>query len=114
MDADRVAGEWVRGVLPLCALAALAGGEAHGYAIVTRLADAGVGQVKGGAMYPVLNRLETEGAVTSAWREGIAGPGRKVFALTEDGRQRLSELTGQWHDSALAVARLVHAGAQVS
>lgn len=108
-----MATEWLRGVLPLCALAALAEGEAHGYAIVTRLADAGVGRVKGGAMYPVLNRLETEGAVTSVWREGIAGPGRKVFALTEDGRRRLAALTGPWHDSALAVGRLVHVGAQV-
>lgn len=113
MDADRVAAEWVRGVLPLCALAALAGGEAHGYAIVIRLADAGVGQVKGGAMYPVLNRLETEGAVTSAWRDGVAGPGRKVFVLTEDGRRRLLELTGQWRSSALAVGRLLPAGAEV-
>ncbi len=103
----------MRGVLPLCAMAALAEGETHGYAIVTRLADAGVGRVKGGAMYPVLNRLETEGAVTSVWREGVAGPGRKVFALTDDGRRRLSELTGQWRDSALAVARLVNAGAEV-
>ena len=85
MDGTR-SGEWQRGVLATCALAVLADGEAHGYAIAQRLQAAGIGPVRGGALYPVLNRLEQDGLLVSTWQEGAGGPGRKVFRLTASGR----------------------------
>ena len=100
-------GEWVRGVLPLCVLAVLAQGQAHGYAIVSRLTAAGVGPLKGGAVYPVLHRLESEGALESSWQGGTAGPGRKVFELTDVGRGRLQDLAASWSETAIAVGRFV-------
>lgn len=102
-DAAEVNRDWQRGVLATCALALLEGGEAHGYALAQRLAAAGLGPVKGGALYPVLNRLEEDGAVTSTWREGDGGPGRKVFGLTDEGRTRLAALRAAWGPFARAV-----------
>ena len=95
--------EWQRGVLASCALGVLARGSAHGYAVAQQLQTAGIGPVKGGALYPVLNRLEQEGALTSVWQEGQGGPGRKVFTLTSAGRSRLEELRQQWRPFAAAV-----------
>jgi PadR family transcriptional regulator PadR len=88
--------EWLRGVLEVCVLRVLADGQTYGYAIATRLAGGGLGLVKGGTLYPLLNRLETAGLVTAQWRAGDGGPGRKYYQLTDDGRQELQNTATQW------------------
>ncbi|CAN5751328.1 hypothetical protein BH24ACT2_BH24ACT2_09320 [soil metagenome] len=67
--------QWLRGVLDLCVLATLAERERHGYAIASRLGEAGLGDVKGGTLYPLLARLQTAGHVTTRWEPGEHGPG---------------------------------------
>lgn len=99
--------DWLRGVLPTCALAVLDDGPAHGYALAQRIQAAGVGPVKGGALYPVLNRFEEEGLVTSTWQEGEGGPGRKVFTLTAEGRAHLADLRAGWPSFADDVAAVL-------
>jgi PadR family transcriptional regulator PadR len=96
VDDQQWPGEWMRGVLSLCVLAVVAEGETYGYAVAQRLQSAGLGTVKGGTLYPVLTRLEQDGLVTSAWREGDGGPGRKFFGVTPAGRAALRERTGSW------------------
>ena len=86
----------MRGVLSLCVLRVVADGPTYGYAIAGRLADAGLGAVKGGTLYPILTRLETDGLVTSSWEAGDGGPGRKFFTLTDAGAGALAERTEQW------------------
>ena len=89
MDEDRWPGEWLRGVLGICVLGVVAEGETYGYAVIARLREAGLGTVKGGTLYPVLARLETDGLLVSSWRDGDSGPGRKYYAVTPAGRQAL-------------------------
>jgi PadR family transcriptional regulator PadR len=88
--------EWMRGVLAVCVLAVIAEEDTYGYVIAQRLHAAGLGTVKGGTLYPILTRLEQDGLVTSHWRAGEAGPGRKYFAVTAAGRQALRELIDDW------------------
>lgn len=83
-------------MLEMCVLRALADGETYGYAIATRLADDGLGTVKGGTLYPLLIRLETAGLVTAQWRAGEGGPGRKYYELTPTGRAELRSTTDAW------------------
>ncbi len=96
MEEQQWPAEWMRGVLSLCVLALVADEETYGYAVAQRLKAAGLGTVKGGTLYPVLTRLEQEGLVTSAWREGDGGPGRKFFAASPAGRAALRERTTNW------------------
>jgi PadR family transcriptional regulator len=96
MDDVQWPGEWMRGVLALCVLAVVAEEETYGYAVAQRLQSAGLGTIKGGTLYPVLTRLEQDGLLTSAWREGDAGPGRKFFSVTTAGRDALQERTASW------------------
>ena len=96
MSDDAWPSEWLRAVLPLCVLAVVAQEETYGYAIAQDLQAAGLGAVKGGTLYPVLNRLEQDGLVTSSWREGAGGPGRKFFAVTPRGAAHLAERAGAW------------------
>jgi PadR family transcriptional regulator, regulatory protein PadR len=88
--------EWLRGVLEVCVLRVLSDGATYGYAIACRLADSGLGVVKGGTLYPLLNRLESAGLVTAQWRAGDGGPGRKYYLLTDDGRRELQGTATQW------------------
>jgi PadR family transcriptional regulator, regulatory protein PadR len=88
--------DWLRGVLEVCVLRVLADGETYGYAIASRLADGGLGVVKGGTLYPLLNRLESAGLVTVEWRAGDGGPGRKYYLLAEEGHRELRSTAAHW------------------
>lgn len=88
--------DWLRGVLPQAVLRVLSDGPTYGYAITARLAEASIGQVKGGTLYPLLGRLESAGYVSVEWRAGEGGPGRKYYEITEAGRHHLDELVGRW------------------
>lgn len=96
MDEQQWPGEWMRGVLALCVLSVVAEQETYGYAVAQRLSAAGLGTVKGGTLYPVLTRLEQDGLLTSSWREGDGGPGRKFFAATPEGRAELDRRRTSW------------------
>lgn len=89
--------DWVRAVLPVCVLQAIADtDEPYGYRIIQALRAAGLGGLSGGTLYPALNRLEADSLISSEWRQGDAGPGKKFYSLTADGRQRLQELAHDW------------------
>jgi PadR family transcriptional regulator PadR len=107
MDDVRWPGEWLRGVLELGVLAILDGAGAHGYAIAQQLGAAGLGQVKGGTLYPLLARLEVDGLVTASWQAGEGGPGRKVFAITAEGRRELTRRARSWDEFTRTVSALV-------
>lgn len=98
---------WLRGALDLCVLALLDRGERYGYEISQALDEAGLGRIKGGTLYPLLGRLAEAGYVTSEWRAGEHGPGRKYYTLTELGRALLIEGTASWKRFARATAALL-------
>ncbi|KGJ80124.1 PadR family transcriptional regulator [Cryobacterium roopkundense] len=88
--------DWLRATLGFLALRALEGGPSYGYAIIRELERHGLGAMKGGTLYPLLTRYETAGLVITEWRPGQAGPGRKYFAITEQGRAELDRLRADW------------------
>jgi len=98
--------EWLRGALEVCVMRILLDGPSYGYAITQALAQAGLGDVKGGTLYPLLGRLEEAGRVEVEWRPGEAGPGRKFFSLTTAGRARAQELAARWAEFATTTRAL--------
>lgn len=108
--------EWLRGVLGVCVLRALLDGPSYGYALTQRLTAAGLGEIKGGTLYPLLDRLERAGHVEVEWRPGDGGPGRKFFALTDSGRANARQQAADWAQfttitRALTDGALSHEGA---
>jgi PadR family transcriptional regulator PadR len=95
MATDRRA-SWLKGVLDLLVLAMLTDGESYGYEIAKSLDAAGLGQLRGGTLYPVLNRLEEAGLVSAEFRAAERGPGRRYYRLTDQGRHTLTEQSGLW------------------
>jgi PadR family transcriptional regulator PadR len=98
---------WLRGVIELAAAAVLAEGDRHGYAVAQRLDEAGFGRMKGGVLYPVLARLESEGVLSSAWAAGEGGPGRKVYTLTAEGERWLTAQSARWGQFAARMDQLL-------
>src|ERR1044072_1081387 len=98
---------WLRGTLQLSVAAVLAEADRHGYALVQRLAEHGLGTVRGGALYPGLGRMETDGLGESRWEPGEGGPGRKVYRLTDAGRAGLRDEMAHWQEFSAAMDRLM-------
>jgi PadR family transcriptional regulator PadR len=88
--------QWLRGVLDLCVLGALARGESYGYEIAQRLEAGGLGVIAGGTLYPALLRLERLGLLVTDWRAGAGGPARKYYRLSDSGAATLRSAGADW------------------
>ena len=82
-----------RGSLVLAVLAALRT-ERYGYTLRKQLADAGLA-IEEGALYPMLRRLETQGLLTSEWREEDKR-NKRFYRLSANGAALLAELDAEW------------------
>ena len=90
--------EWLRAVLTMAVLSTLADHDSHGYAISQRLREVGLGEIKGGTLYPLLARQQDAKIVDHSWEHEGGGPARKVFHLTSRGRAEVESLTSRWRD----------------
>jgi PadR family transcriptional regulator, regulatory protein PadR len=100
--------QWLRGVLDLAVLATLQStGTSYGYALIQSLTEAGILDLKGGTIYPLLARLEQEGLVSSEWRAGDGGPGRKYFTITAPGREVLTRSAAGWTDFSARIGSIL-------
>ncbi|WP_344226691.1 PadR family transcriptional regulator [Microbacterium binotii] len=91
-----------RAVLPLLTLQLIRARESYGYELVERLAALGL-DVSTGLVYPVLNRMERDGWVTTSSKPSPSGPPRKYFWLTAAGATALADARTQWEQTAAAV-----------
>lgn len=98
-----------RGSLELVVLHLLAGGEAYGYEIVSKLtADTnGALEITDGTLYPVLYRLERAGFVAVRWETPERGVPRKYYRLTDAGREELARLTNEWTTFTKAMTKFL-------
>lgn len=111
MDDDSWPTSWTRAALELCVLAAVEDlGTTHGYQVARHLQQSGLGEVKGGTLYPVLTRLEEQGFTSTRWVEGLGGPGRKLVEITEAGRAARRERQQDWNRWTGRVGALLAAG----
>lgn len=101
---------WQRASLPMLILSALAVAPRHGYGISQALVASGLQPIKGAQLYPVLVRLQDEGAIVAQWEQSESGPARKVYELTAAGHTQREELCTQWQNFMNAVETVGRAG----
>lgn len=82
-----------RGCLVLAVLAALRS-EQYGYTLRKTLADEGI-EIDEGTLYPLLRRLESQGLLTSEWREHEKR-NKRFYRLSGDGEAILKLLFEEW------------------
>lgn len=59
-----------------------------------------------GTLYPLLSRLRREGLVEYEWVESAAGPPRKYYRLTGEGKGQLKDLDGYWAEINKTIKQL--------
>jgi len=74
-----------------CLLMALMEGPSHGYELLSRLASYGFmrDEPPPGMIYRHLRQMEEEGLTVSTWEAQGEGPARRIYSLTDDGREAL-------------------------
>jgi PadR family transcriptional regulator len=87
--------ELTRGVVEHCVLALVSDGEAYAFDIVRTLGARGL-VTSEGTIYPLLARLRRDGLVTTEWRESDAGPPRRYYRITKEGRRALDAFIADW------------------
>lgn len=81
-------------------------GPQHGYGIARRIEQTSgdLLAINHGTLYPVLLKLEQEGAITSKW--GVSDNNRKAkfYRLTKAGRRQLESEKRQWAQTTEIIA----------
>jgi PadR family transcriptional regulator len=96
-----------KGLLELCIVELLDRGEMYGYDLVKRLAEVRGLVVTEGTVYPLLSRLRKAGLVDTRLEESPAGPARKYYVLTEEGRRAMGLMRSYWQDLTQGIAGLI-------
>ena len=102
-QARDVLSELRRGVLEQCVLAVVRDTETYGFEIVRTMSRNGRLVTSEGTIYPLLSRLRRDGLVATTWRQSEAGPPRRYYRITEEGRRALETFTAEWRTFTAAV-----------
>jgi poly-beta-hydroxybutyrate-responsive repressor len=86
-------GRELRGLLPPLLLLLVFERPGHGYDLIDRLGTMGMPDVEPGHVYRVLRGLERDRSLISVWETAGAGPARRRYELTAEGRQALRTWT---------------------
>jgi PadR family transcriptional regulator, regulatory protein PadR len=101
---DNLRLELRRGCLTLAVLAQLRQ-EHYGYTLRKALAARGM-EIEESTLYPLLRRLESQGLLTSQWREEDKR-NKRFYHLSPDGERILTQLLEEWQTLNNAIARIV-------
>jgi len=99
----------LQGTLDVLVLKTLTLEPMHGWGITLRIQQISgeVLQVRPGALYPALTRLEQQGWITAKWATTEAGRRAKYYSLTRAGRHQLEREAEQWRRLSGAVTAIV-------
>ena len=97
-----------KGTTPMLVLAVIGEGELYGYQIAAQIRErsGGTFDPSEGSLYPVLHRLEADGALSATWRDSERGPRRRYYRLSAGGHRLLQESVAQWAAFASGIARV--------
>jgi PadR family transcriptional regulator PadR len=82
-----------RGSLVIAVLAALRS-ERYGYTLRKTLAQHGI-EIDESTLYPLLRRLESQGLLSSQWREEEKR-NKRFYRINREGEQVLDQLLAEW------------------
>lgn len=100
-----------KGLLELCIVNIVAQGDCYGYDLVKRLASVKSLVVTEGTVYPLLSRLKAAGILKTYLKESDAGPARRYYSLTPEGRQMAALMNRHWEQLTAGVASLTKGNA---
>jgi PadR family transcriptional regulator PadR len=99
-----------QGTLALMTLKTLnAMGPQHGYGIARRIEETSDNllSINHGTLYPVLLKLEQEGAIASQWGVSENNRRAKFYRITKSGQKQLASEMSQWAQATEIIARFI-------
>ncbi|MGA7314674.1 MAG: PadR family transcriptional regulator [Silvibacterium sp.] len=89
-------------------------GPQHGYGIARRIEQISgdLLVVNQGTLYPILLKLEHEGAIASEWGASENNRRARFYRLTQAGRKQLQTETQDWEQTTAIIARFFEAKAE--
>ena len=95
MKVENARAQMRKGALEMCVLRVLSRGEAYASDLLEVLKEADLIVVEG-TLYALLTRMKNAGLLKYRWEESKAGPPRKYYELTSEGRHFLAALDAEW------------------
>ncbi|MBV9266741.1 MAG: PadR family transcriptional regulator [Acidobacteriaceae bacterium] len=104
---DRLA--LLQGTLDLLILRTLVFGRQHGQGIARAIQESSGDEllVDHGALYPALQRLEEQSAISAEWGNSENNRKARFYKLTPKGRKLLTQETTRWRRMAVAIANVL-------
>jgi PadR family transcriptional regulator PadR len=89
-------------------------GPVHGYGIARRIEQISgdLLAVNQGTLYPVLLKLEQEGAIASEWGASDNNRKARFYRLTREGRKQLQAEARDWEQTAEIIGRFIELKAE--
>ncbi len=89
-------------------------GPLHGYGVARRIEQISgdLLAVNQGTLYPVLLKLEHEGAITSEWGTSENNRRARFYRLTAAGRKQLRVETQEWEQTTALMDRFIEVKAE--
>lgn len=105
---------FARGIHELLVLTALRESPRHGYQIALDVEahSNGVFRFRHGTLYPILHRMEANGFIQGRWSSG-AGRRKKIYSLTDLGRQHLGGETNRVREIVAGLMRILRRTGEV-
>lgn len=97
----------LKGVLDGCVLKIISRQEIYGYDLIKELQDTGFMDIKGGTIYPLLQKLEKNKLIDGKTKPSPDGPNRKYFTITVEGKKELESFNIQWNELIGVVGRIL-------
>jgi len=101
-----------KGILEFCILYVINNKEVYPSEIISKLKAAELIVVEG-TLYPLLTRLKNAKLLDYRWVESNAGPPRKYYHLTDNGKLFLTELEDTWKGLSKAVSMITENQAEL-
>lgn len=96
--------------MEICLLLLLYQEAGHGYTLADQLTYFGFSreELNIGSLYRTLRKMEKDTYVTSCWEEGVQGPKKRVYQITETGKRMLEQWIAVLKDRKKRITRLMN------
>lgn len=85
-----------KGLLEFLILSVITGGETYGYELIQRLKEIDSIPLSESTVYPILERLRSDGYLRTRSEPSPNGPARRYYSLSSLGQHRMNEMNGYW------------------
>lgn len=97
----------LKGVLEGCVLLIVLENEVYGYEMIQLLRKHGFKEIVAGTVYPLLQKLEKQGYLSSVIKPSPEGPDRRYYCITPEGKTHCGDFIEQWKDLVCKVDNLI-------